>query len=876
MSQNQTIYLKDYQAPTYFVETLDMIVELGEEETVVKTQLHLHANGHPGDALPLYLHGEELELISVALNGELLTASQYQVDEKGLTLPAAGLFCQVDTVVKIKPQHNTSLMGLYKSNNNFCTQCEAEGFRKITYYVDRPDNLAIYTVTIVADKEKYPLLLSNGNAVDRGDTREGKHWVKWHDPFKKSSHLFALVAGKFDVLEDEFMTMSDRKVHLQLFVEPGNLDKAPHAMQALKLSMKWDEETYGREYDLDIFMIVAVSDFNMGAMENKGLNIFNTKYILASPLTATDSDYENIIRVVGHEYFHNWSGNRVGCRDWFQLSLKEGFTVFRDQSFTADVTSPVKRVRDVSVLRNLQFAEDAGPMSHPIRPASYMEINNFYTLTVYEKGAEVIRMLYTLLGPKKFRQATDLYFTQFDGKAVTTEDFVACMQQASGIDLTQFQSWYNQSGTPILTITDRYDAEKHHYILQVAQHTPPTADQKTKQALHIPLRMALLDEQGIEIPLQLQGEAIANETMRVLDITQASQEFVFIGITKKPIPSLLRGFSAPVKLHYAYTTEQLQHLLTHDADSFSRWEAGQLLAVRVLQGLIADVQAGRPLALDPAFIAIYRQLLQTQGLDQTYQAYLLLLPSQAYLADLMEKVDPLAIYQAHDFVMRQLGQQLRQDWLAVYMKAHSQQPYVYNTAESGKRTLKNTCLQYLLADADQQAQQSCIEQYYQANNMTDKAAALANMVHIDSEERSKMIEDFYQHYRQDALVLDKWFTLQAISTLPNALTRVKTLLQHDAFSIKNPNKVRALIGEFSRSNPVNFHLRDGTGYQFLTEQVIAIDKLNPQIAARLVQPLTHWQRFVEPYASLMKQSLECIQQCELSPDTFEVVNKSLV
>lgn len=870
-----TKYLKDYQPPAYLVETIDLIFELGEEYSTVKSSMQIRANGHQGDK-PLVLTGEAIELISVALNGQLLAPQDYQLTELSLTLPKVGSDCQIDIEVRSKPQDNTSLMGLYKSSGNFCTQCEPEGFRKITYYIDRPDNLAIFTVTIVADKAKYPILLSNGNSIDSGDAKSGKHWVKWHDPHKKSPHLFALVAGTFDVLDDTFTTMSGREVKLRLFVEPGNLDRCPHAMESLKWSMSWDEKVYGREYDLDLFMTVAVGDFNMGAMENKGLNIFNTKCILANQKTATDADFLTVTRVVGHEYFHNWSGNRVGCRDWFQISLKEGFTVFRDQCFTGDMSStPVKRVEDVNLLRAVQFKEDAGPMSHPIRPASYIEINNFYTVTVYEKGAEVIRMMYTLLGPEKFRQATDLYFSRFDGQSVTTDDFVDCMQEASGIDLSHFRLWYSQSGTPDLIVTDEYDAKTNSYSLHVKQHTKPTADQQDKKALHIPLRIGLLDAEGKEILLKLKGEMRRGDVVCVLNVTKAEQTFVFVNITAPPTPSLLRGFSAPVNLKYDYTDEQLKLLLTHDNDSFARWEAGQLLAHRNLEQLIIAVKNKQSLHLDNDFVEVMRGILRDNDPDKALLALLLTLPSEAYLADKMNRIDPLAIHAAREYMRSILAENLRQDFLDCYY--NNLQPGDYNLSNQsvGRRTLKNTCLAYLMLLKDEEVISLTEQQYQSASNMTDQFASVCAFADCDIEKRKIILDDFHQQFKDDALVLDKWFMVQATSVLPNTFDQVQQLTEHKDFNIKNPNKVRSLIGAFSKNNPGQFHAHDGAPYRFLADKVMATDRVNPQMASRMVEPLTHWKRFVEPHSSQMREQLLRVSTAELSSDTYEIVTKAL-
>ena len=872
----QTTYLKDYQTPDYRIESMYLSVDLYDDHALVDSQLSISANGHKGDRT-LILNGEELELVCITLNDQLLTDHDYQLVGDELHIKNPGQAYELHMQVKIKPQDNTRLMGLYRSYGNFCTQCEANGFRRITYFIDRPDNLTVFTTRITANKKAYPDLLSNGNLIESGDLEHGRHFATWHDPFPKSSHLFALVAGQFDCLDDSFTTQSGREVQLKLFVELGCLHQCDHAMQSLKDAMRWDEECYGREYDLDLFMIVAVSDFNMGAMENKGLNIFNTKYILAHPDTATDADFIAVQDVIGHEYFHNWSGNRVGCRDWFQLSLKEGFTVFRDQSFSADMTSPaVRRIENVNVVRTHQFVEDDGPMSHPVRPASYIEMNNFYTLTVYEKGAEVIRMQYTLLGKEKYRQATDTYFQRFDGQAVTTDDFVDVMQEIGKIDLEQFRLWYSQSGTPRLTITDEYDAVKKSYTLTVKQMTLATADQPQKQALHIPLRLGLLTENGQSLPLKLTNNEPLLGDNDVLNIRQDEQQFTFIDINEKPIPSLLRGFSAPVKLSYEYSDEQLKTLLTHDTDAFCRWDAGQTLAVRRLQCLIKDIQQQQMLRLDVGFSQVFANLLVDETSDKELLALLLTLPNEKYLADFSDLIDAQAIHQARQFLVQQLAQAHRQTLLKVYHANAMQQSYSLDNVSIGQRALKNSCLHYLsYIDNDDEILALLKQQYYNCHNMTDRMAAFTALVNLNHSIRDQVITDFYQCFADDTLVLDKWFAVQAACPLPGALARVKQLLQHKAFSLKNPNKVRAVLSVFSNANAAQFNDATGQGYHFLIEQLLQLDALNPQIAARMITPLTHWQRMIQPQQSLMHQQLEYLQQQSISKDLREIVEKSL-
>lgn len=855
-------YLKDYRPPPYVVDNIDLVFTLDEAFSTVTTQLQIRATSQ--ENLSLKLQGQGLTLMAISLDGKILSPDEYQLSPEELIITAPGSQFSLSTTVQVRPQSNHTLMGLYKTNGNFCTQCEAEGFRKITYYIDRPDNLALFTSTIIADKSLYPILLSNGNLVGGGDLAAGKHWVKWQDPFKKAGHLFALVAGDLECLADEFTTQSGRTVALQLFVERGNLAKTAYAMQALKHAMRWDEEVYGREYDLDIFMLVAVADFNMGAMENKGLNIFNSQYILASAETATDVDFENIMRVVGHEYFHNWSGNRVGCRDWFQLSLKEGFTVFRDQSFIADMTSAaVKRIEDVDFLRLMQFSEDAGPLAHAVRPESYLEISNFYTATIYEKGAELIHMLHTLLGVKQFRQATDRYFSRFDGHAVTTDDWLDCLQEVSGLDLEQFRLWYSQAGTPVLQVRDEYDASTQQYCLYIEQHTAATAGQTEKSPLMIPLDIALLDAQGKELTTQL------------LILTQAQQSWVFKQIASRPVPSLLRNFSAPVKLQYAYSNTQLTLLSVHEQDAFSRWEAVQLLAVRQLQALVDALQKQQPLRIEAHYIALYQQLLQTT-VEPAFKALLLTLPTQRYLTELMTPIDPHAIAQAHTYLRSELAQQLSAQWLELYHSQHEQGPYQHNKLANGKRALKNVALSYI-GTINTPAYASLVYQQYQwADNMTDRFAAFELLMQLDTALRHTASADFYERFKQAPLVVNKWFAAQAVSCLPGALQRVQALWQHPAFDANNPNKVRALIASFSQHNLTHFHQCDGAAYRYLADIVLHLDSFNPQIAARLVQPLTQWQRYQALYATLMQAQLHRLLAMKLSKDTYEIVVKALL
>jgi aminopeptidase N len=876
-AQPNAIYLKDYQPPAYLIDETHLDFQLDEEQTLVDTRLKLRRNPAAQPVDVLELDGAELELVVIEIDGEPLAESAYTLTEDKLHLLSPPEQFELRCVTRIAPQNNTSLEGLYKSRTMFCTQCEAEGFRKITYYLDRPDVMSVFTVRVEADAERYPVLLSNGNLVDSGNTRtgrhgNGRHWTTWNDPFPKPSYLFALVAGELEQVTDSFTTASGREVALHIFVEAKDLDKCDHAMRSLKNSMRWDEDVFGREYDLDVFNIVAVDDFNMGAMENKSLNIFNTSCVLAHPDTTTDQAFQRVEAVVAHEYFHNWSGNRVTCRDWFQLSLKEGFTVFRDAEFSADMGSrTVKRVEDAGVLRSIQFAEDAGPMAHPVRPDSYIEISNFYTVTIYEKGAEVVRMIHTLLGPEDFRRGSDLYFERHDGQAVTCEDFVAAMEAASGRDLTQFRRWYSQAGTPELTVSDDWDEASGSYTLTVSQHCPPTPGQPDKEPFLIPLKMGLLGDAG-SLRLQLAGEAddveSEDNTSRVLELTERSQQFTFTGLPERPVPSLLRGFSAPVKLHYPYTREQLAFIMSRDSDGFSRWDASQQLAIQV----ITEAQAGD---VDPLLLGAFGDLLADETLDPAMVAEALRMPGENYLADLAQVVDVEAIHRGRHKVRHAIGTQLRELLTRRYHGLASTDPYQSDSEQVAARSLRNSCLAYL-ALADEAGVQLALAQYREAGNMTDRQAALTTVVNCGSEsQRAELLEDFYNTWQHESLVVNQWFQVQALCAQPGNLERVRALMEHPAFSMRNPNKVRALVGAFCSANPINFHRADGGGYQLLVDVVSELNNSNPQIASRLLTPLTRWRRYGER-SEQMREALETIAALpSLSKDVFEVVTKSL-
>lgn len=870
-----TIYLKDYRPPRYLVDQVELEFELGEEETLVRSTLAMRRNplSQEGDR-SLDLHGEELELLSLAIDGQELEAGCYEQHAEGLAIHQVPERFSLQSLVRIKPQENTALEGLYKSGTMFCTQCEAEGFRKITWFPDRPDVMARFTTTITADKAKYPVLLSNGNPVESEEMGDGRHRVKWEDPYPKPAYLFALVAGDLLHIEDEYTTASGREVVLRIYVEAENIEKCGHAMASLKKAMQWDEVEYGREYDLDIYMIVAVNDFNMGAMENKGLNIFNSKYVLASPETATDSDFQGIEGVIAHEYFHNWTGNRITCRDWFQLSLKEGLTVFRDQEFSADMGARgVKRIEDVRLLRAHQFAEDAGPMAHPVRPDAYIEINNFYTVTVYEKGAEVVRMQHNLLGPECYRKGTDLYFERHDGQAVTTDDFVQCMADASGKDLQQFKRWYEQAGTPELRISGDYDPVARIYTLRVEQSCPATLGQPEELPYHIPLAVGLLDARGEELPLKLENEPQSVEGTRVLELREAVETFRFEDIPEKPVPSLLRGFSAPVKVHFDYSEEELMFLMANDSDGFNRWGAAQTQSQRILLRLVDDTDYQVP----EGYIAAFGDALNDPTADKQLLAEVLSLPSESYLGDQMEQVDVDGIHHAREYLKNLIASHLYNDLMVVYQANREQGEYEVTPASIGRRALRNLCLGYLMQlQGDGEVVQMCIDQYGQGHNMTDVIAALGLMASGDSESRKELLGDFYTRWQEDPLVLDKWFGVQAISKRPDTLEQVRSLMEHPAFSITNPNKVRALIGAFCAGNPVRFHDASGKGYEFLADRVLELDALNPQVAARMLRIMARWQRYDANRQALMKAQLQRVLKADgVSKDVFEIASKSL-
>ncbi len=867
--KHPAIYRKDYQAPSYLIDEIYLDFRLGEDDCVVKVKTVFRKNPDSEmNSRDIFLNGQELELLTIVVNGGELVSDQYRLDKDGLTLLKMPDEFVLEISTRIFPDKNTALEGLYRSSGNFCTQCEAEGFRKITYYFDRPDVMARFTTRIEAYKKNCPVLLSNGNLVEEGDLEEGRHFAVWEDPFPKPCYLFALVAGDLVFLQDTFVTRSGRAIDLRIYVQARNRDKCGHAMISLKKSMQWDEEVFGLEYDLDTFMIVAVDDFNMGAMENKGLNVFNSKYVLASQETATDQDYLGIEGVIGHEYFHNWTGNRVTCRDWFQLSLKEGLTVFRDQEFSSDMNSrAVQRIEDVRVLRSFQFREDSGPMAHPVRPDSYVEINNFYTVTVYNKGAEVIRMMHTLLGTENFRKGMDLYFKRHDGQAVTCDDFAAAMSSASGVDLDQFKLWYSQSGTPELEVEEEWDEDTKKYRLKIIQSCPSTPGQENKRPFHIPLAFGLLDSTGEDMK--------SGKTM--LELRNEEESFVIEDLPEKPVLSLLRGFSAPVKVKSWQERKQIAFLMANDSDPFNRWDAAFRLSESVILEITTMLQKGEQPVVDRLFVDGVKQILDDAGSDKSLLGMALTLPEENYLAQQMKVIDPDNLHRAREYVRQELAATLQTEFSKVWEDNRDQGEYKLTPEAMGQRRLKNVCLSYLLSgeSPDSSDLEMILKQYHDGGNMTDVIAVLAALSHCDIPERQELLDDFYEKWKADVLVMDKWLILQATSSLPTTLDSVQELMNHPAFSMANPNKVRSLIGAFG-SNHVCFHNKNGDGYRFLATQILTLDSMNPQIASRLTTPFAAWKRYDDARQELMKEQLERIlSKKELSGDVYEMVKRSL-
>ncbi len=870
----------DYRPPVFLVPELALEFDLEPEATRVTATFAFKRNPAASATevrTPLVLDGEHQSDVSVELDGVLLAAPRVVTTKGGLTLndpPPAGTLTIRSTLA---PARNTALEGLYLSSGVFCTQCEPEGFRRITFFPDRPDVLATYTVTLRADKARFPVLLSNGNRIDGGDLADGRHFATWHDPFPKPSYLFALVAGKLAHISDTFRTASGREVALGIYSTEQNLPRCQHAMQSLKQAMRWDEVRFGREYDLDRFMIFCADDFNMGAMENKGLNIFNSRLVLADPATATDGDYNAIEAVIGHEYFHNWTGNRVTCRDWFQLSLKEGLTVFRDQEFSSDMGSrAVERISAVDALRRYQQPEDAGPMAHPIRPDEYQEINNFYTSTVYEKGAEVIRMQHTLLGDEGFRRGMDLYFDRFDGQAVTCDDFVQSMSDANGVDLTQFRRWYQQAGTPVVNVRGSYDSGAQTYTLDVAQHTPATPGQAHKQPFHFPLAVGLVGPDGHDLPLHLDGQPAVAGTTAILQVREAAQRFVFTDVRVRPVPSLARGYSAPIRLEFDYMPDELALLAAHDSDAVNRWDAVQRSFATAMLGLAAAHRAGQPLVLPPMLAEIVGQLVADTRSDPALLALSLTPPDLAYVAALDDVIDVDGVVAARRFLIVALAQRWRAEFEAVYARLGNTEPYKPSQEQVGARRLRGVALRYLGALDDAAVRRLAVQQFDRSDNMTDAMAALSALAPTTSVERDDVFARFEARWRDEPLVLDKWFAMEATGDRDSTLARVKALIAHPRFNARNPNRVRALVGSFALQNFARFHARDGSGYAFVADQILAIDAINPQLAARIAGSFELWKRFGDPRRGLMQAALQRLALApELSPDVNEIVTRAL-
>ena len=869
------VLLSDYSIPSYRITSADLTFTLDPRCTRVRAKLQIEKTENSTPSSDLVLNGENLNLLELNMNDRRLTQDEYAVTENTLTIPSSPHSFTLESEVEISPQENTALEGLYLSNGVYCTQCEPEGFRRITYYLDRPDVMSAIRTKIIAPSNDFPILLSNGNPLEHGELEGGLHFATWHDPFPKPSYLFALVAGDLGRIEDKYETQSGRNVKLQIFVERGNEDRAVYAMDALKRAMRWEEDTYDREYDLDVFNIVAVSDFNMGAMENKGLNIFNDRFILADPAAATDTDYYLIESIIAHEYFHNWSGNRVTCRDWFQLSLKEGLTVFRDQEFTADMRDAAnKRIDDVNLLRVSQFVEDAGPFAHPVRPDRYMEINNFYTATVYQKGAEVIRMIQTLLGKDTFLRGVDLYFTRHDGEAVTCDDFVAALEDASGNNLQQFKRWYSQAGTPHVDVEEAFDTETSTYTLKLRQRCDPTPGQSSKEPFHIPIAIGLLDELGRDIPLSENNEKSKNTL--VLQLSSSSQTFTFNKVaTKKPQLSFNRGFSAPINHTLRQLPSDQAFLMKHDSDPFNRWSAAQEYSSGVILQVLSGILEGKEAVLGGEFSEALKSVVLDPNLDHAFKASLLTLPSEEYLSARLTPEDPLNLYKARRLTQRHIGERLESEFRSLLPDLETIS-FVPDANGMGQRMLKKVALSYLAATENIEAIKLIKDLHNNASNMTEKIDTLSILNVTDTEYRSVALENFYEEFKDNHLVVNKWFSMQASAPLPNLLSKIEDLTRHPQFDMKNPNKVRALIGVFANMNTVNFHSADGSGYSFLADRILEIDAFNPQLAARLIAPLSRWKRHKSERREQMKSQLERMYGSnKLSSDVFEMVKRSL-
>ncbi len=867
MKPPQTQYLKDYRPFEFSVDHVDLKFDIREDHTRVTSTLKLRKNPDIADeTTPLVMDKGPYGIVSVIAGGMVLLPSEYQADDSEFRLKTTPDVFELEIVSVLNPDVNTSLEGLYRSGNILCTQCEAQGFRKITPYPDRPDIMAPFSCTIVADKTRYPVLLSNGNPAGSGDLEDNRHWVRWEDPHRKPSYLFALVAGDLALLQDEFTTASGRAVDLRIYSEKDNIDQCDHAMTALKQSMKWDEERFGLEYDLDRYQIVAINDFNAGAMENKGLNIFNAKYVLADPKTATDDDFTGIQGVIAHEYFHNWTGNRVTLKNWFQLSLKEGLTVFRDQEFSSDMNCrSVKRIGDVKNLRAFQFPEDAGPMTHPVRPDSYIKMDNFYTMTVYEKGAEVVRMIYQLLGRDGFRQGMDLYFEKFDGMAVTIEDFLGVMAEISGRNLDQFHLWYTQSGTPRVTLDRAYDETAQTLTLTFTQTTAPDRNQNRKQPLHIPIRIGFVDSKG-----NICGPD------RLIELTEEKNALVFDNMPKDALPSVFREFSAPIRLTTDFSDEELSCLMANDRDEFNQWDAAQTLFMKEIKQLVSSVQAQTPLTVSPNLVRAFSTALRDSQKDRAFLAKALTLPLETEIKDHYEVIDVTAIHRARHFLKQELAGRLRSEFLDLFDRCSHSDPQKISHTAMADRSLKNLCLSYLGSTGDQESKALVLNQFRTAQNMTDEFGALRLLTRLDQKTRDRACNTFYEKWKNQALVLDKWFAVQAVSPLSDTLDQVAALTEHRDFTMANPNKVRSLIYTFALHNPIHFHRPDGRGYEFIADRILALDKINHQVAARLASCFNLWKRYDEHQRVLMKTALDSIlARPDLSKNLYEIVSKAV-
>ena len=869
----RTIYLKDYKKPEYLIPELYLDFIINDDYTTVKSKLTVEANYDEKLVQPISLNGEKQELISVKIDGKPVDEADYTLTEDQLTLTPLTKNFTLEIESRIEPQNNKALEGLYQSGDIFCTQNEPEGFRKITYFLDRSDVMSVYTTRVEADKSKYPVLLSNGNKIEDGDLEGGRHFAVWNDPFKKPSYLFALVAGDLALVEDSYTTVSGREVKLEIFVDHGNEDRSQHALDSLKKAMKWDEEVFGLEYDLDIYMIVAVDAFNMGAMENKGLNIFNTSCALANTKTATDSNFQTIEAIIAHEYFHNWTGNRVTCRDWFQLTLKEGLTVFRDQEFSMDMTSrTVKRIEEVNYLRNSQFTEDSGPTAHPIKPASYIEINNFYTPTVYRKGAEVIRMIHTLIGKENFRKGMDKYFELYDGQAVTTEDFVNSMELGSGSDLTHFKNWYSQAGTPRLDVSSSYDESTKEFALTVKQWCPPTPECAEKKPFHMPLRLGLLDSQGKDISLNLkEGSLLRGEAV---ELTKAEETFIFTGVNEKPVPSLLREFCAPVILNYDYSNEELAFLLANDNDEFNRYEAGQRLATIELESLIEAMNSGEEFQINEKVLEAFGTLIKDDSVDVSFKAEALILPSVTTLVERMDVCDYEGAFTAREALKNAIALRFEKELKQIYQATDIDAEYSVDPKEVGRRRMKNTALAYLAALGTKEHISLAGAQFEKADNMTDEIAALSILADFDNDTANTAVSKFYDKWKDDVLVMNKWFAVIASSKRPEILSKVKELENSPAYDGQNPNKIRSLIGAYAGN--VQFHAANGEGYEFLADKIIEIDKFNPSMSAGLSKCFRKYAKMDEGRKALMKTHMDRILAIsDISKDAYEIISKTL-